>query len=131
MCELAGVKVAYPLLDEDVVTFSAGVPPQFSLKGLKLRYFYRQAFRNILSESTLKKRKHGFGLPVGEWMRTYQPLRDMVEDTISALRQRGIFQLEYLNDVVTLHRTGHASYHGDQVWILMVLELWLRAHLHT
>lgn len=40
-CHLAGVSVGFPLLDDNVVAFSASLAPQLKLKGTKLRYFFK------------------------------------------------------------------------------------------
>jgi asparagine synthase (glutamine-hydrolysing) len=41
MCDLAGVDVAYPMLNDDLVAFSARLPAHLKLKGTRLRYFFQ------------------------------------------------------------------------------------------
>lgn len=129
MAEAAGVLVEFPLLDQEVVEFSARVPPSLKLKGLTLRYFFKHALRDFLPRSTLRKSKHGFGLPFGSWMKTDPALRSFTYDSIEALKGRHIFTREFLDTVVEEHRTGHDAYYGELVWILMVLELWMQNHM--
>ena len=74
-CDIAGVDVAFPLLHEAVVDFSATLPPDFKLRGTRLRYFFKEALRDFLPEATIAKQKHGFGLPAGVWLRDNTPLR--------------------------------------------------------
>jgi asparagine synthase (glutamine-hydrolysing) len=73
-CEIAGVDVAFPLLHEAVVGFSAALPPDFKLRGAELRYFFKAALRDFLPAATIAKRKHGFGLPAGVWLRDHPPV---------------------------------------------------------
>jgi asparagine synthase (glutamine-hydrolysing) len=40
--ELAGVSVGYPMLDQDLVDFSARLPTGYKLKHLKLRWFFKE-----------------------------------------------------------------------------------------
>jgi len=127
MCELAGMSVAFPLLDDRVAEFSAGVPPEMMLKGLELRSFFRYAFRDFLPQSTLQKSKHGFGLPFGVWLLTYKPLQDLCYGALEALRARGIYRTGYIDGVIAEHRGGHPGYYGELIWVLAVLELWLQA----
>ncbi len=127
--EAAGVFAEYPLLDQEVVEFSARVPPSLKLKGLTLRYFFKHAMRDFLPKSTLQKKKQGFGLPFGSWMKTDPALRSFTYDSIEALKGRDIFTREFLDTVVEEHRTGHDAYYGELVWILMILELWMQHHI--
>ena len=125
MCGLAGVEVRYPFLDEAMVELAARVPPRAKLQGRRLRAFFRDTFRDFLPPTTLKKSKHGFGLPFGAWLRTHPALRELAYDNIDALKKRDIFLPSFLDEAVALHRDGHAAYYGEIVWVLMILELWL------
>ena len=127
MCELAGVKVHFPLLDRSVVDFSCRVPAAIKLPGHRLRNFYKKACKGFLPDATLSKSKHGFGLPFGIWMRTHHPLQEMAYDNIVNLKSRKIFKAAFLDKAIEMHKEGHAAYYGELIWILCVLELWLQS----
>ncbi len=131
MCELAGVRVRYPMLDDEVVDFSMRVPADMKLRNGQLRYFYKRAFGEFLPREIITKRKHGFGLPFGEWLKTEQVLRDTTYPALESLKRRGIFNPAAIDRVVSQHREGHASYYGSMVWALLMLELWLEEHQLT
>ena len=82
-----------------------------------------------LPAATISKQKQGFGLPFGVWMQTHKPLQEIAYDSILKLKERGIFRPEFLDKAIKLHREGHASYFGELVWILTVLELWMENHI--
>jgi len=126
MCDLAGVEVAYPMLDAEVVEHSLRIPGDWKVRGGELRWFYKRAMRGFLPQQIIAKTKHGFGLPFGVWTRTHAGLRRLSEDALASLAERGYFQREFLDEALRLHREGHASYYGELVWILLVLELWLQ-----
>jgi asparagine synthase (glutamine-hydrolysing) len=128
-CAVAGVDVAYPMLDDDLVDFSMGIPSEMKLPGKQLRDFYKKALRGWLPEATLNKSKQGFGLPFGVWMSTHRPLQEIAYDNILKLKSRGIFNSAFLENAIAMHRTGHAAYFGELIWILCVLELWMSSHL--
>lgn len=129
--ELAGVEVRYPMLSDALVDFACQVPTGLKLKGDRLRWFYRQAMEGYLPERVLTKSKHGFGLPFGVWMRTHAPLRDLASASLERLRSTGLFRGEFLERALEQHRSGHAAYYGELVWILMMLDLWLTTHAGT
>ena len=128
MCDLAGVEVTYPLLDERVVEFSCRIPPSGLLRGDTLRSFYKRAAQGFLPDTIINKSKHGFGLPFGVWMQRDEGLRTLAADTLSDLRRREVFDATFLLDVEKLHQQGAAGYYGELVWILSMLEMWLAAH---
>jgi asparagine synthase (glutamine-hydrolysing) len=126
MCEMAGVEVQYPLLDQAIVELSCRIPSDIKLKGQQLRWFYKQAMQDFLPAEIINKSKHGFGLPFGIWLKDHQPLKELAYDSIGSLKQRGYFRPEFLDHAITMHQSIHASYYGELIWVLMMLELWLQ-----
>ncbi len=47
-CGFAGVDVAYPMIDPELVRFSSSIPGAVKLKGGQLRWFYKHSFKNFL-----------------------------------------------------------------------------------
>ncbi|MGA7180308.1 MAG: asparagine synthase-related protein [Thiobacillaceae bacterium] len=130
MCEAAGVEARFPLLDDDLVSFSGQLPPDYLVKGLKLRWFFKEALRDLLPEQIINKRKHGFGLPFGPWSVTHEPLRELVGDSLASLSRRGWVRKRYLDHILHHQQNTHASYYGVMIWVSMILEQWLEAHHH-
>jgi asparagine synthase (glutamine-hydrolysing) len=128
-CELAGVAVRFPMLDDAVVDFSARLAPDLKLKRTRLRYFFKEALRGFLPEEIINKTKHGFGLPFGLWMRSHDRLRDLVMDSLGALKQRAIIRAEFIDELMDARIAEHASYYGSMAWVLMMLELWFQRRL--
>lgn len=127
-CELAGIPVDFPLLDDRVVRFSLSLAPDLKLRGGKLRYFFKEALRDLLPPEIITKSKHGFGLPFGHWIRTHKPLEEIVYDSLSALRRRGFVRPDFLDELMNDRLKQHAGYYGTMAWVLMQLEQWLRLH---
>lgn len=128
MCELAGVEVAFPLLDEAVVDFSGQLPADLKLRGTKLRYFFKEALRDFLPSEILTKSKHGFGLPIGAWLTTHPGLKSLAGDSLTSLKARGIVAPDFIDRLLGEHMREHAAYYGAMAWILMMLELWFQKH---
>ena len=127
-CELAGVEARYPLLSDSIVAFSAGLSPYLKLKGTRLRYFFKEALRGFLPDEIIAKTKHGFGLPFGPWLQTYRPLRQLALDSLADLKKRSIVRPQFIDELTSSLVESHASYYGTMVWVLMMLEQWLRQH---
>lgn len=125
---LARVEVAYPLLDDDLLAFSMRLPANYKLRGNALRWFFKQALRGFLPDEIITKSKHGFGLPFGVWMRQHPGLSALAADSLSSLAGRGIIQPEFVSGLLDQRVAEHAGYYGEMVWVLMMLEQWLRAN---
>lgn len=126
MCELAGVDVRFPFLDDDLVAFSGILEVKQKVSGSKLRVLFKDALRGFLPDETITKSKHGFGLPFGVWLATHGPLKALADNALRGLAQRGIVKPEYLRQLQQDHASGHASYFGVMIWVLVQLELWLQ-----
>lgn len=127
MCELAGVRVSYPMLDEDVVDLAAAVSPGRKMRGLQLRTFYKRAMRGYLPEPILKKTKHGFGLPFSAWLTEHRPLAELVSAYLAELRPRRIVRDQFLDGLLRRHAQSPSSYLGYPIWSLAMLSAWLIA----
>lgn len=125
---LAGVEVGFPFIDADLLAFSMRLPAHYKLRGKTLRWFFKEALRGFLPDEIIAKKKHGFGLPFGVWMRRHDGLRALADDALRGLATRGVVRPDFLRSLIDERTAEHASYYGEMVWILMMLEHWLRRH---
>jgi asparagine synthase (glutamine-hydrolysing) len=98
------------------------------LRGTRLRHFFKEALVDYLPAEIIAKQKHGFGLPVGAWLKSDRHLRTLASDHLMALRTRGIVHARFIDKLLDDHLDAHAAYYGTMVWILMMLELWFQRH---
>jgi len=117
-----------PLLDHELVEFLASVPPQWKLRGVTSKYLLRRAVRDLLPPDLLRKRKQGFSVPVGPWLRgpLYPAARDLLLDTRA--RERGWLRPEAVERLLEEHRSGGAE-HGHRLYAVLGLEIWAREYL--
>lgn len=126
MCELAGTDARFPLLDDEIVEFSLKLPASYKVRGLELRYFFKEALKDFLPEEVLKKSKHGFGLPFGVWLSKHRGLYEISQDSLSDFSKRGIVRSEFLDRLMRDYLDQHSGYYGTLVWVLMMLEQWFQ-----
>ncbi len=127
MCHAAGVEVSFPMLTRGLVEHSLRLTPQQKLKGRRLRHFFRESLRGFLPDEIIDKKKQGFGVPFGDWLLGHERLRRIADDAMRSLAARGAIHPAFLDTLLAHVRSGHAGYYGTMVWVLMILELWLRA----
>jgi len=114
-----------PFLDQDLVEFAAGIPSELKLKGITTKYILKQALAGLIPQEIIRRKKHGFGVPVGRWFRTGLKtyIRNMLlsQETL----RRGYFHESVLRRLIEEHQSGKRD-HGHRLWALLTLEIWHR-----
>ena len=128
---LAGVGVGFPMLDDRLLDFSLRLPTAYKLKGLQLRWFFKEALRGFLPDAIITKKKQGFGLPFGVWANNTPALKVLAADSLYSLARRGVVRADFVQTLLTQRLPEHPGYFGEMVWILMMLEQWLQRHAPT
>lgn len=121
---LAGVEAGFPLLDDRIVDFSLRLPPSLKVRGLTLRWFFKDALRGFLPDAIITKTKHGFGLPFGVWLTRNDRLMTLALDSLALLRDRGIVRTTFLDRLAKEYLPQFPGYYGEMIWILMMLGQW-------
>lgn len=128
MSMLNTLEVRVPLLDQRIVEFSARLPFSMKVHRGVTKWVLREATKNLLPESVLRRRKRGFGLPLHRWMD--QGLLALARDTLLDERcaRRGWLNRRGLESFLTAD-APQPGRRAHQVFALTCLELWARAFL--
>ena len=129
--ELAGVSVRFPFLDLPLVELWARLPARYKVRGMEKRHLFKRAFRSLLPAEVLAKRKHGFGVPTGWWIKTEPTFHAFTRDTLMSRRslERGYLRREGIERLFELLAADTTPYHGDLLWTVLMLELWAQRHV--
>jgi asparagine synthase (glutamine-hydrolysing) len=128
MSMAASIESRVPFLDHHLVEFVAALPPRLKLRGLTTKWILREAARDLVPPDILTRRKMGFPVPFGMWMREGwgAVARDVLLDRRS--RERGIINAEGVERLIQEHARGVTD-GGDALWSLLNLELWYRTFI--
>jgi asparagine synthase (glutamine-hydrolysing) len=123
MTMAASLEARVPFLDHELVQLAARVPSSMKIKGTRLRYLQKQSMRPYLPEEVFRKRKWGFGCPVGRWFRG--ELRELLQDQLSPsrVRRKGIFQPEVVQSLIAEHEQRRED-HADVLLGLLTFDMW-------
>ncbi len=129
--EQKGINVRFPYLHQSLAEFSGRLPAHLKVKGFEKRYLFKRATQGFLPAEILQKKKHGFGLPIGIWLKTDPKLRAMAHDVLlsPAAYQRGYFRREFIEKLMSNLEQDDTPYFGDLLWVFLMLELWHRKHV--
>ena len=117
-----------PLLDNEVVDFSARLPADLKVRNGRRKHILKEAAAKWLPQEVLTRRKQGFAVPVGSWFRSN--LRDFFSDVLLSgrARERGYFEPRFVERILAEHVTGRRD-HTLRLWALVIFELWHRQYL--
>jgi asparagine synthase (glutamine-hydrolysing) len=125
MSMAASIESRVPFLDHELVEHVAGIPGRFKLRGWQTKAVLREALRDLVPREILTRKKMGFPVPVGRWLRG--PFWPVVQEFVLGPRAlaRGLFKPDALRRLTEEHRKGTRE-HGDRLWLLVNLEIWQR-----
>ena len=116
-----------PLIDHRLIEFAATIPSRFRLHNGQTKYLFKQAMRGLLPDHIIDRPKHGFAVPLAQWLRT--DLATFARDILLSptARERNVFDLRQVERLLKLNDRGRNL--DLQLWTMLSLELWCRRFL--
>jgi asparagine synthase (glutamine-hydrolysing) len=114
-----------PFLDHELMQMAASIPAELKLPGTRKKGLLRDALAPWLPADILQRPKQGFCVPMASWLRN--DLRGFAAEILldPLTERRGYFRRSELSRLLERHSQGIAD-HGNQIWALLVQELWHR-----
>jgi len=121
------IETRVPLLDHKLVEFAATIPAEMNLRNGTTKYILKKAMRGILPDRIIDRSKRGFAVPLSYWFRggLGPYIRELLLGERS--RRRGIFNMRYVEDLISRHDKGQDL--DLQLWTLISFELWAKTFL--
>jgi asparagine synthase (glutamine-hydrolysing) len=121
-----GLETRSPMLDRALIEYVAGLPDRLKRRGGRGKIVLKKAVSDLLPPGIVARRKHGFGVPLGEWFRG--ELKGRAEALLlDRPRLARWLRPEAVGRLFAEHLSGRGD-RGHQLWTLLTLELWLRKH---
>ena len=119
------LEVRVPLLDHEFVEWVSGLSPDLKLHGREGKHIFKKSLQPYLSDDILYRSKMGFSVPLASWFRG--PLRQRLREALlgSTLADTGIFDQNFLRQLVDQHQSG-ARDHSASLWALLMFEAFQR-----
>lgn len=120
-----GLELRVPLVDRDILEYSAALPSEFKIQRGKLKFILREIASKHYSQEFLYRTKQGFGFPMARWFRG--ELREFVETVMrqSELVKAGIFDGAVVQQMFNEHLSGRVD-HNFRIWMVLNIEVWFR-----
>jgi asparagine synthase (glutamine-hydrolysing) len=125
MSMAASIESRVPFLDHVLVEFTASIPAKYSTKRMAGKCILKSAVADLLPEAIVHRRKMGFPTPWAYWLAGPQ-LEELERFLLEPRTQeRRLFRDKSVEHLFAEHRAGTRD-HGNRIWRLLNLELWLR-----
>ena len=121
MTMAASVEGRVPFLDADLIRFAAGLPLDSRFENGNGKRVLRTLARRLLPPDVSERRKHGFSVPIEDWLRG--PLDSLAGDTFAGTGS-GLFRRDVLRRWHDEHRRQRDR--SGPLWAALVWELWWR-----
>lgn len=117
------LEMRVPFLDYTFVEFAASIPSSLKLKRLNSKYILKKTMRKRLPSEILTKKKIGFDIPLGIWIKN--ELKDFVITVLSPsnLKKHNFFNSSYIKKLLNEHFEGTHN-HRQHLWPLIIFQFW-------
>ncbi len=119
----SSVEARVPFLDHRLVEYAMVIPASMKTEKGQTKSILRNAAKGLIPEEIAQRPKQGFTAPVKEDL--LDSLSSIMGDVFrtSALRERGYFDYNHIENLLVLHRSGRLNF-STKLWTLFVLHLW-------
>lgn len=118
------LEVREPLLDHELMGWVSGLPVDLKLRGTEGKYLLKKAMEPYLPHGVLYRKKMGFSVPLAAWFRG--PLAATIRTVVLGERliSTGMFNVDFLREVVEAHQSGRRDY-SVILWTVLMFDAFL------
>ena len=122
------LEIRVPFLDHTFVEYAATIPSFLKLKGLTTKHILKKAMVPYLPPEILTRKKIGFDIPLGVWIRN--ELKDFVTEVLSPanLNKHRFFNQANIEKLLKEHFHG-AHNHRQLLWPLIIFQFWYNHYM--
>lgn len=124
------LEVRSPFLDKRVVDFAFGLPAKYKIDGTMKKKIVQVAFRDLLPAELYNRPKHGFEIPMLDWLR--KELWGLINDDLlekTFVAQQGIFNVETIENLKLKLKSNNPEDSHATIWALIVFQYWWKKYI--
>lgn len=114
-----------PLLDTEMIEFAATIPTDIRLRGWETKHLLKRLAGKFVPHEVLYRRKRGFVMPASRWLRGALAPHVRAALDSESFHDRGWVRPDFTRRLLDEHLGGVHDW-GDQLFTLLVLEIWAR-----
>lgn len=119
----ASVEARVPFLDYRIAEFANTLPSRCRTRLLRGKELVKSVARNYLPDEIVYRRKSGFGVPLGTWLRDDNGLGGIANRIFDAGIGEGLLDEQRMRGLWREHRAGRED-HSELLWTSMNFLIW-------
>jgi len=121
MSMAVALEIREPFFDHQLIEFVLSIPDDIKYPTYPKKLLI-EAFKGILPDEIIHRKKQGFLMPWDPWLRN--ELKEFAEARINRISQRDIFDKNAIFGLWNKFQKGDPSVKWVEIWLLVVLEFW-------
>lgn len=120
---LTSLESRAPFLNRKLWNFTSSLPEQYLIKGNDKKRLLKNAFENEFPANFLEKSKQGFGIPVGDWLKTSLKKDLLSYSDKEFISKQGIFEYAFVNKIINDH-LNNVEDNTFVIWTYFCFQKW-------
>jgi asparagine synthase (glutamine-hydrolysing) len=122
---LASLECRAPFLNKELWHFTNQLPDSYLINGWDKKHILKEAFKSYFPKDFLNKSKKGFGVPVGDWLRSdlRSELLSYIDEAF--INKQNIFQFDVVSKIVEDHLNSKID-NTFRVWTYYCFQKWYK-----
>lgn len=122
---LASLECRAPFLNKELWDLTNQLPDSYLINGWDKKHVLKEAFKEYFPKGFLNKSKQGFGVPVGDWLRSDLRAELLSYIDKSFIAKQKIFELEVISKIVEDHLNLKKD-NTFSVWTFYCFQKWYK-----
>ena len=122
---LSSLECRAPFLNKQLWEFTNSLPSNYLIKNSSKKHILKESFKDVFPHNFLEKSKKGFGVPVGDWLRTILKDELMFLCNKSFVTDQNLFNFIYIHEMVSHHLSGKED-STFKVWTYFCFQKWYK-----
>jgi asparagine synthase (glutamine-hydrolysing) len=120
---LVSLECRAPFLNKELWDFTSQLPDSYLINGWDKKHILKEAFKEFFPKDFLNKTKKGFGVPVGDWLRSELRLELLNYVNKSFILNQNIFNYEVVLKLIMDHLDSKVD-NTFKVWTYYCFQKW-------
>ena len=122
---LSSLECRAPFLNKELWEFTNSLPSNYLINNSSTKHILKESFKDVFPSNFLEKSKKGFGVPVGDWLRTILKDELMFLCDKSFIKEQNLFNYSYTHEMVSRHLSGQED-NTFKVWTYFCFQKWYK-----
>lgn len=112
-----------PFLNKEIWNLTNSLPENYLMKGWNKKYILKEAFADKFKPGFLDKSKQGFGVPVGDWLKSSLKPELLSYIDPKFIESQNLFNYDFVSNLVNNHLSSKAD-NSMRVWCFYTFQKW-------